>query len=79
MQKEEPSGHLWLLSAINPPLLCARLVGKHTRHTQKPLEFFSAGTGDDTRWQAEAGLCVSKRSGASPSISNRSSSEMKKQ
>lgn len=26
----------------------------HHRFTQNPLEFFSAGTGDDTRWQTEA-------------------------
>lgn len=63
MQKEEPSGHLWLLSSLNPPL-CVRAWWENTpdTYTQKPLEFFSAGTGDDTRWQAEASLCVSKRS-----------------
>lgn len=35
-QNEEPSWHLWLLSSINPPLLCTSLVG-NTSDTHKSL------------------------------------------
>lgn len=47
--------------------------------TPSRLEFFQARRQDNVLPSADAGLCVSRRSRAGPSISNRSSLEMKKQ